>query len=54
MYEVAIRAAGEVRDADGNLINPVTAESTVLMSREDLKANGLTDEQIDALHEGND
>lgn len=53
MYEVAVRAEGEVRDADGNLINPAVAESTVLMSRADLLANGLTDEQIDALHEGN-
>lgn len=52
MYEVVVRASGEVRDADGNLINPVTAESTHPMSREDLKANGLTDEQIDALDEG--
>lgn len=52
MFEVVVKAAGEVRDADGNLINPVTAESTHLMSRDDLKANGLTDEQIDALTEG--
>lgn len=52
MYEVVVRASGEVRDADGSLINPVSAESTHLMSRNDLKANGLTDEQIDALTEG--
>lgn len=52
MFEVVVKAAGEVRDAEGNLINPVTAESTHLMSRDDLKANGLTDEQIDALTEG--
>lgn len=50
MYQVVVKATGEVRDAEGNLINPVTAESVHIMSRDDLKANGLTDDQIDALH----
>ena len=52
MYEVVIRAEGEVRDAEGNLVNNVTGEGKHLMSRDDLKANGLTDEQIDSLSEG--
>lgn len=52
MYEVVIRAEGEVRDAEGNLINNVTGKGIHLMSRDDLKANGLTDAEIDSL-EGN-
>lgn len=52
MYEVVIKAAGEVRDAEGNLIENVTGEGIHIMSRDDLKANGLTDAQIDALDQG--
>ena len=42
MYEMTIRATGEVRDADGNLISSEPIESTVI----------LTEEQVQALTQG--
>jgi len=32
LYELKIIASGEVRDADGNLLNTPTAESTVIVT----------------------
>lgn len=34
LYELVIRATGEVRDADGNLISSEPVESTVLVTAE--------------------
>lgn len=38
MVTVKIEAAGEVRDADGNLIAPVTAETTLTMTEAEARA----------------
>lgn len=37
-YELRITATGEVRDADGNLLNTPTAESTVTVTEEEARA----------------
>jgi hypothetical protein len=42
LYEVVIQAAGEVRDADGNLLDTVTATSTERLTADELKARGIT------------
>jgi hypothetical protein len=62
MYEVVVKAAGEVRDQDGNLLSSsdvefdrqvVTADELSAMPTEDLRAAGLTDQQINDI-KGND
>lgn len=52
-FTVTLTATGEVRDADGNLVNPVTAESTHIMTEADLLASGLSAEQIEQIKEQN-
>lgn len=55
MYEIVINAGGEVRDQDGNLISTseieidraqVSADQLSTIPTEELRAAGLTDEQI--------
>lgn len=41
MYELAITATGEVRDAEGNLISSEPVESTVTVTAEQLAELGL-------------
>lgn len=53
MYQVVLRATGEVRDADGNLLNPVEAEGTHVMSEDELRTAGFSDEQIAKIKEQN-
>lgn len=38
LYELKIVATGEVRDADGNLVENVPIEQTVTVTEEQLKA----------------
>lgn len=45
-FEVKITAIGEVRDADGNLLSSEPVEFSQMMSESELRAQGLTDEQI--------
>lgn len=44
MYELQIRATGEVRDAEGNLISSEPVEATLTVTEDELKALGLTKE----------
>jgi hypothetical protein len=41
MYELAITATGEVRDADGNLVSSEPIESTIQVTAEQLREMGL-------------
>jgi hypothetical protein len=41
MYELAITATGEVRDAEGNLISTEPVESTIQVTAEQMHAMGL-------------
>ena len=43
LYELKIIATGEVRDADGNLLNTPTAESTVILT--EAEASDLIERQ---------
>jgi hypothetical protein len=53
MFEVVIRASGEVRDADGSLVSTTDAELTRLRLTEDeLRSTNLTDDQIEAIKRG--
>jgi hypothetical protein len=38
MYEVTIVAEGEVRDAEGNLVSPVTASTTMVCTADEVRA----------------
>lgn len=38
LYKLAIHATGEVRDADGNLLNEVPIETTVTVTEEQAAA----------------
>lgn len=42
MYEVAITANGEVRDAEGNLLSSEPVESKIIVTAEQLADLGLT------------
>jgi len=62
MFEVVIKASGEVRDIDGNLVSTadavfetagVSADQLSTIPRDELLAAGLTDEQINDI-KGND
>ena len=44
MYEVRITAAGEVRDADGNLVSSEPIEATMTVTESEAKALGYTTE----------
>jgi len=44
MYEIAVTATGEVRDADGNLISSEPFESKIQVTEAQLRAMGLTPE----------
>lgn len=44
MYELAITATGEVRDADGNLIETQPIEATMHVTEAQLRELGLTPE----------
>jgi hypothetical protein len=46
LYEVIIRATGEVRDADGNLISSTPVEGRMTATAAEL--HGLTPEQLRA------
>jgi len=41
MYELAISASGEVRDADGNLLETQPIESKITVTEEQLRELGL-------------
>jgi hypothetical protein len=41
MYELAVTATGEVRDADGNLVSAEPIESTIQVTAEQLREMGL-------------
>lgn len=41
MYEVQIKAAGEVRDAEGNLISSEPVEATLTVTEDEAMALGL-------------
>lgn len=45
-FKVIALATGEVRDADGNLIDTVTAEQERVVTEDDLRAMGMNPEQI--------
>jgi hypothetical protein len=51
-FQVKISAVGEVRDADGTLLSSEPVEFVQEMTEDELRANGLTDEQITAIKEG--
>lgn len=38
LFELKITATGEVRDADGNLLNQVPVESTVIVTEDQARA----------------
>jgi hypothetical protein len=40
MFEVVIKATGEVRDAEGNLISSTPIESTIYMTEAEVAALG--------------
>lgn len=42
LFEVTIRAMGEVRDADGNLISSEPIEATLTVNEAEAKALGYT------------
>lgn len=42
LYELAITAVGEVRDAEGNLISSEPVESKITVTEDQLKELGLT------------
>jgi hypothetical protein len=42
LYELAITASGEVRDADGNLVSSSPVEATLQVTEEQLIELGLT------------
>lgn len=42
LYQLVVKAAGEVRDAEGNLVEPVTAEHTEILTADELVARGFT------------
>jgi len=44
MYEVVIRATGEVRDADGNLISSEPVEATLTVTESEARHLGLINE----------
>lgn len=44
MYELAISASGEVRDADGNLLSTQPIESKITVTEAQLRELGLTPE----------
>lgn len=44
LFEVAISATGEVRDADGNLVSSEPIEATMHVTAEQLAELGLTQE----------
>ena len=49
LYEIQVKAIGEVRDADGNLLSAEPVEATMQVPEEHLRASGLTDEQINQI-----
>lgn len=53
MFELRIKATGEVRDAEGNLVSSTPVETTLYVPEEHLRASGLTDEQITQIKEQN-
>jgi hypothetical protein len=62
MYEVVVKAAGEVRDKDGNFISSsegvferktVSADQLSTIPDDELRAAGMTDQQINDI-KGND
>ena len=62
MYEVVVKAAGEVRDQDGNLVSSsdvefdrqlVSADELSALPTEQLRAAGMTEQQINDI-KGND
>lgn len=40
-YEVLIQATGEVRDAEGNLVDTVPIETTMVVTEEEAREMGL-------------
>lgn len=40
-YEIKVIAEGEVRDKDGNLLNTIPIEDTVIMTAAELDARGI-------------
>lgn len=44
MYELHITAAGEVRDADGNLVSNEPLEATMTVTEDEARALGLLNE----------
>jgi hypothetical protein len=45
LYQIAITATGEVRDADGNLISSTPVESTTVVTEAQLREMGLAPEE---------
>jgi hypothetical protein len=45
LYELAISAVGEVRDADGNLVSTEPVEATITVTEAQLRALGLDPEE---------
>lgn len=45
MYEVSIVASGEVRDAEGNLVETVPIETTLVVTEEEAQEMGLLDQE---------
>lgn len=45
MYELAITASGEVRDADGNLVSSEPVSATIQVTAEQLAEMGLHPEE---------
>jgi len=41
LYELAISAVGEVRDAEGNLVSTEPVETTITVTEEQLRELGL-------------
>lgn len=51
MFEVKIECVGEVRDAEGNLISSSPVTLTEHLTESQLRAKGLTEEQITEIRE---
>ena len=45
LYELRFEATGEVRDADGNLVEQIPVEQTVVLTEEQLRALEATQEE---------
>lgn len=52
LYAVQVKATGEVRDADGNLVNTVEVDDIKHMTEAELREAGLGDEEIDNIKKG--